>query len=382
MDASSSKRRPTRAGVLAASAAALLAWAAACGAAAAADAPAALSADDSACVGCHGAEGISKDLANGDKISLTVNADAFAHSVHRGVGCAGCHPKIALTNHPGDVKTAKSAHDYTLAQVEACRACHDKTFKTYESSLHAVKLAEGNSAAPTCVGCHAPHAVSRASATDGPDRACMTCHGDPASQHASWLPNAAKHLDAIACSAGHAPDALRQVDLRLYANGKPITELDGAAFEKLARNADRNKDGLDANEFRSLIADLERGGAKVSVVGHMQLRDAAQAHELAAKPTTLKACVDCHTEDASPFEKVTVSVLDADGRAVRYDAHKDVLRSAMSAESLRSFYAVGGTRIKLLDVLLVLGLVGGISVPALHLAIRRAMRSKNEGSKS
>jgi hypothetical protein len=243
-----------------------------------------------------------------------------------------------------------------------------------------VRLREGNVAAPTCTGCHSPHQVSRASSADGPDRACMTCHGEPIEQHAKWLSNAAKHLDAIACSACHAPDALRQVDLRLYAGAKPLTDDAKLAFEKRARAADVNRDGLDAAEFSALLKDL--GGDAIVVKGHMELRNPTEAHEIVAKPTALKACVDCHTQDATPFAKVTVSVLDAEGRTVRYDAHKDVLRSAMTAEALAGFYAVGGTRIGLLDVLLALGLAGGVAVPALHHLVRRAFASRKEGSES
>jgi hypothetical protein len=68
---------------------------------------------------------------------------------------------------------------------------------------------------------------------------------------------------------------------------------------------------------------------------------------------------------------VTVSILDADGRPLRYDAHRGVLSSAITWEALRGFYAIGGTRLGQLDVLLALGLAGGIAVPALHLAARR-----------
>jgi hypothetical protein len=48
----------------------------------------------------------------------------------------------------------------------------------------------------------------------------------------------------------------------------------------------------------------------------------------------------------------------------------------MTWEALRSFYAIGGTRLKLLDIMLLLGLVGGIAVPALHLAVRRLFRRR------
>ena len=64
------------------------------------------------------------------------------------------------------------------------------------------------------------------------------------------------------------------------------------------------------------------------------------------------------------FERVTVSAIGADERPLRYDAHPDVLTSPLSVDALRSFYAIGGTRIKLLDALLALALFAGISVPA------------------
>jgi hypothetical protein len=351
--------------------------------AAAAEAPArpepTLSAADKACMACHVAKGATMKLANGDKLALTIDGAAFARSVHRAIGCSGCHAQVSLTDHPDNVKPAESARQYTQAQTETCRECHEKTFKAHEASLHAVKRNEGNLGSPTCGGCHRPHQVSRASSADGPDRACLACHGDPAAEHAAWLPNAAKHLDAIACSACHAPDALRQVDLRLYRDGQPLVDSDATQFAQRARAADRNRDGLDAGEFRALLAELGRDGAKVAVRGHMELRDPTDAHRLAAKPTALKECVDCHSEAASPFAKVTVSVLDANGRAVRYDAHKNVLSAASTADELRAFYAIGGTRIAMLDVLLALALAGGIAVPALHLLIRRVVRRKDRG---
>ena len=42
----------------------------------------------------------------------------------------------------------------------------------------------------------------------------------------------------------------------------------------------------------------------------------------------------------------------------------------MSVNSVSGFYAIGGTRIKLLDVLLVIAFFGGISVPIGHLTLK------------
>lgn len=353
--------------------------------ASAASAAQALSPADQACIGCHATEGVTKALASGETLSLAVDATAFAGSVHRLVGCAGCHGDVK-PDHFANGRPIASAREYKVAQTATCRNCHDRVFGAYEGSMHAAKLREGHPVAPTCADCHSPHAVTPASIQDGPRNACLTCHAGSEEQHAKWLPNAARHLEAVACSACHAPGAMRKVDLRLFdaRSDKPVTDgVGGLAFEKVAAQADVNRDGLDASEFRAVLSSIERGGAKLAVRGYVDLRSGVDAHQLPLKSSAIKDCVACHREDAAPFQRVTVSVMGADGRRVRYDAHKAILTSAITVDALREFYAIGGTRIKLLDVLLALGLVAGIAVPSLHLllkyVVRRRALAKDQG---
>ncbi len=183
------------------------------------------------------------------------------------------------------------------------------------------------------------------------------------------------HLRAVSCSACHAPDALPRVDLQLQRGTQPMSDQDGAVpFAQRARAADANADGLDANELRTLLADLERSGDGVSLRGRIELRSGVEAHELPDKALAIRDCAKCHDAKAAAFQNVTVSMLDASGRPVRYDAHKEILNSATTWDALRGFYAIGGTRLKLLDIVLAVGLVGGLAVPALHLAVRRRFR--------
>ena len=337
-----------------------------------------LSDADKTCLGCHATEGLKKDLANGDALALHVRAEPFAKSVHKPIGCQGCHTQVKLPEHPGDVKTAASARAFTLAQTELCRSCHDRVFKTYEGSMHATRLREGSAAAPTCADCHRPHEVTPASVQDGPKNVCLTCHAGATEMHLTWLPNAARHLEAIACSGCHAPDALRKVDLRLIdkRTGERLVDRD-AAFDKRARKADTNGDGLDAMELRTLVAEMNRGGTDVALRGHIELRNGVDAHELPFKANAVRECIACHREGMAQFQRVTVSAIDPDGRPLRYDAHGEVLSSVLSVDALRGFYAIGGTRIKLLDAMLGLALFAGVSVPALHLLIRRLLGRRN-----
>lgn len=354
------------------------------GAARAAGASQELSEADKACIKCHRADGSATNPASGAMATRAVDGAAFARSLHGSIGCEGCHEQITLPAHPGDVKRAASARQYSVSQSDSCRACHARISRTWERSLHAVRLREGNTASAVCSDCHSPHEVTPASVQDGPRNVCLTCHDDTVEKHGKWLPNAASHVRAVACSACHAPASLRRVDLRLHRGAQPVSDRESAAlFEQRARAIDANSDGLDAIELRALLADLEQRGLEVTLKGRIELRSGLEAHELPVKAQAIKDCVKCHDEKAAPFQSVVISVLDADGRPVRYDAHKEILSSAVTWEALRGFYAIGGTRFKLLDYVLAIGLIGGIAVPVLHIALRRILRRRagDEGAR-
>jgi len=51
-----------------------------------------------------------------------------------------------------------------------------------------------------------------------------------------------------------------------------------------------------------------------------------------------------------------------------------VLNSLTSMDSVRGFYAIGSTRIKLLDYLLLLVVFGAASVPLAHMTVKRLFK--------
>jgi cell division protein FtsL len=57
---------------------------------------------------------------------------------------------------------------------------------------------------------------------------------------------------------------------------------------------------------------------------------------------------------------------------------KDVLNSILSVDSVRGFYVIGSTRIKLLDILLVLVVLGAMSVPLAHMSVKRLFKNMRE----
>jgi len=389
-----------------------------------------LSKDDQLCLACHGESGAEKAMAEGEKLSLHIKGKAFAASVHNAIGCSACHADIDLAKHPAPSKNKQTLREFSIAKVEICRQCHEDKFKLYEGSIHASLLRSGNPMAPLCSDCHEPHAVRAKAAASGPidEVACRTCHGavfkvyaqsvhglarakDPSGGapicadchrshdvaaassgnqikeaclgchfnalqlHKSWLPNAAHHFEAVSCPACHAPMAPRRVDLKLYDSSakERVTEKLGVPrFESRTKLADSKGQGLDALALQSLLKEFNRDNDEGDTIlrGRLEVDGGPETHMLTAKGSAIKDCKACHREGAAPFQKVSISIVGPDGRPLRYGAQQDVLQAPTSVDSVRGFYAIGGTRIKLLDILLVLALASGVVVPIGHLSLK------------
>ena len=385
-----------------------------------------LSKDDQVCLTCHGQPGMEKDMAEGEKLSLQIKGKAFAASVHNAIGCSACHAEIDLAKHPAADKKKQTLREFSIAKVAVCRQCHEDKSKLYEGSIHAALVREGNPMAPLCSDCHAPHAVLAKAAASGPiaevpcrkchgavfnayaqsvhglarakdgggpicadchrahdvaaaasgnhiKEACLACHDNALQLHKVWLPNAAHHFDAVSCPACHAPMAPRRVDLKLYDSSarERIAEKSGVPrFESSAMLADSKGQGLDALALQSLLKEFHHDNGDTILRGRLEVDGGPEAHMLTAKSKAIKDCKVCHREGAAPFQKVTISIVGPDGRPLRHGAQQDVLQGPTSIDSVRGFYAIGGTRIKLLDILLVLALASGIAVPIGHLCLK------------
>lgn len=388
-----------------------------------------LSREDQACLECHAKPGLRKTLANGETMPLYIAPQAFAASMHNGssAGCEGCHSQIDNETHgkPGHEQKVASKRSHAVEAMETCRDCHQKTMKKFDDSVHSALVKTGSAKAPLCADCHDPHAtksqkeasssgspddvlcrqchkevtqafstsvhgtegenleckdchrthdVKAASAGDHLKAQCVSCHKDVATTHATWLPNTGLHLEAVACPACHTPGTTRRVDLRVYESKgqqKAAEKLGVPQFVQFTSTASANG-GLDGRALWSLLQDFSRGNAdsRTFVRGRLEVQTGIESHALAAKGKAVKDCVTCHRQGAAAFQKVTISMIGPDGLPQRHGAGLGILGSVESLASVGGFYAIGGTRIKLLDALLVLAIAGGILLPGGHLAMK------------
>ncbi len=383
------------------------------------------SAADQQCLACHGSAGMEKKLEDGATLQLHVPGDAFAKSVHSSIGCTGCHSDVDLAAHPPAGKTIPSARGFSITMTQVCRGCHQDKFDQWQTSIHAALVRSSNPAAPICTDCHNPHAVIKGAAesidqipckkchadiytaylgsmhgkarlrsaesaapicTDchsahavqptsigqGPEAACFGCHTGVLEDHQKWLPNAALHFEVVSCPACHAPKAQRKVDLMLMdsKDAQPLgTEQAGLpVFEASSQSGGK---GIDAQALANLLQTLNRSGiaGKTVLRGRLEAAPGPQSHELADKSQAISDCRTCHSSGSQAFQSVTISVVEPQGQRVGYGASADVLSSPISLQSVGGFYAIGGTRIKILDILVILAVLGGVGFIVGHLAL-------------
>ena len=394
---------------------------------------------DAKCLKCHSKK-LKKKLEDGETMFLQISGEDFGQSVHQVIGCTGCHRDVAKGKHPSREPIA-SRRDYSLKHNETCSQCHAAKSTAYEGSVHASMVAEGNGDAPVCSDCHSSHSiqqrsvyepvsgepcsgchepiyeayaasvhgqarehgnvireahvqapicadchrahdVSAVAATNYLRDTCLDCHDGAAVAHEEWLPNAGMHLSSVACAACHSPMAERRVDLQLYdkLTQVPVGQAAGDdTFATRVGEVDPTGDGLDPVELWKLVRTTSRdgNGADVTLRGRMEVTTGIEAHRLAPRAEAVRSCESCHQGGADAFQNVTVSISAPDGHKQRFAADKKVLNSVVSVDSVGDFYAPGGTRIRMLDGLLVLALVGGMAVPVGHIALGKYLRKKS-----
>jgi hypothetical protein len=393
---------------------------------------------DLKCLKCH-SKSLKKSLEDGNKLSLHIEATDFAESVHQVIGCTGCHRDVPKGKHPSREPIA-SQRAYSVEANKTCQQCHEDHYALYEGSIHASLVEQGNTSAPVCSDCHGAHSIQSRTefepvngepcskchvdindafeksvhgeartggnqirgqfvrAPSCPDchqahdilavadadylvPVCVDCHEVAKLAHEQWLPNAAMHMQSVGCAVCHAPQAELRVNLQLYdrALQAPVKQnIGNISVQKKLEEIDTDGDGLDSIELWKLMLHVDEKEQPNNIIlrGRLEVASGVDAHRLAASTEAIRSCENCHQGNAEAFQNVTISINRPDGRKETYKANSKVLNSPISVDSVGGFYAPGGTRIKLLDALLVLAVVLGLAVPVGHYAMGKFLRRK------
>lgn len=358
------------------------------------------------CVSCHQAIGNRKHPSRRTNISINSQRD---YSVELNQSCRDCHGK-KYTQYEGSIHAllvaqgsatapvctdCHSAHAVeTMAVYQPvtglpCKNCHVEIFAAYATSVHGEARKNGNVIqdshiqAPICADCHRTHAVTAVAIDDNLRSACIGCHEGVNRAHDQWLPNAGLHLDVVSCAACHAPVAERRIDLRLHDNVAQVPvgqREDHESFQQQLQAINKQGGSVDSLDLWNLVRERGPQGQAIDITlrGRMEVTSGVEAHRLASRNLAVRACDSCHQSGSGPFQDVTVSITRPDGRTLHYKADREILSAVASVGSIGNFYALGGTRVKLLDVLLLLGLLIGFAIPIAHFALGRIIKKNKE----
>ncbi len=340
--------------------------------------------ENSECFDCHSDESLTKEsTSNILQVEITeslyVDEEKFNHSIHNlnDITCVDCHSDIEELNYDEEVPHA------IYLQAVVCASCHEESGEEFKSSVHMEMRNKGITM--TCYACHGYHYVHQiegASVAERTNSVCLKCH-NPYQYH-EWLPAGDSHFAFVECVVCHAPDVPRHINLRFFDlvtnkfyNGDDLLKILGIDYDEFMPTFDKNKDEIiNSGEFDDLVLMLKH--KKIRTIFHAELVADVDsiAHQI-HRGSAQKTCGNCHAADSPYFNAVSILLTMDDGTVERYNVERSVLESY----HVNHFYLLGGTRIKLLDKLGLLIIVGGVCGAFGHLSVRlltRPIRRRRE----
>ena len=387
--------------------------------------------DNRYCLNCH-SKALSMKMKNGETLSVQVKESDIMSSAHNKQKCIECHKEFSATQHP--VRTFESISDYRAKAKYICNNCHQDAVKKYDISIHAMSLKNGNVKAPDCLKCHDYHkttpikqdktaglklcsschskemeafksSVHHTALTQGKkdapncsschnahdvlstnvakiNNSCIKCHKNIKNAHNKWLWNPPfrlttfvdTHFNFASCSSCHI-SVKKALSLTLVDKNKKeaLTEEEIAKVlevdvKEVKTKLDLNGDGkVQENELWKFMKALKKK-INAELAGRIDVVEPNDAHKIVAKAQTIKDCATCHNTKTDFSGKLEINKEGT--KPAKYELETKAFNSIYSIPNISDFYVLGTTKIKILDILFLIALLGGISVPIAHITLR------------
>jgi predicted CXXCH cytochrome family protein len=245
-----------------------------------ADKAASLDESIASCLGCHEDKELSLTLKDGSTMSLYVDPQRFARSVHgTQLVCTDCH--APAQNHPGGA-TFPSRRAYTIAAYETCKKCHFDAYTRTLESVHYELLKAGLEAAPVCTDCHGSHYIQNPhEKREMVSRSCATCHDGIYKKYAASVHGKALveggNKDVPACADCHTHHQIQQPGTTQFRLNSPELCIRCHGDMRLMARY-----GISARVAQTYLADFHGVTASLERVSP------------AAQQKVVVTCVDCH----------------------------------------------------------------------------------------
>ncbi len=288
---------------------------------AAAPAWAAIPAEQDSCLGCHGGDrSMTLDLPSGDKLSLYVDQEAFAKSVHGDMlRCTDCHADVS--DYPHDAKPFKSKRDVAVAFYEQCKKCHFSNYTKTLDGVHYQLMAKGNRQTALCVDCHGSHNITRPGEPHTKiSNMCSGCHGAVYAVYAKSVHGKASMAgspDVPVCTDCHRAHDI--ADPRTGALSLRTADICGRCHTNKSL---MSKYGLSSkvvdtylSDFHGMAATLQKGKLKgerlapgcTDCHGVHDIQKASDPGSKVVAQNLVKTCRKCHPDANESFPQAWLS---------------------------------------------------------------------------
>ena len=239
---------------------------------------------NASCMTCHDDPKFVQKLGDGEKLSLFVDQQAFAHSVHGGkLACTDCHSDITDVPHATkSTRRFQNRHALRLAYYELCKQCHFPEYSRLLDGVHFAEIAKGNQNAPTCVDCHGSHAITAPARPRALiSRTCAKCHTAIAAAYARSVHGKAlleeDNPDVPVCTDCHHP----------HDNSNPLAASWHLSIPQLCARCHANKEmmakyGISTQVLTTYLTDFH------GMTASLERSEKANPREFTA------TCTDCH----------------------------------------------------------------------------------------
>lgn len=314
------------------------------------------------CLGCH------SDIDTVGE-ELTINAEAFEHTVHAELGCVTCHDSVT-DEHPDNGVSVTGT---------ACTDCHEEVGEEYLHTEHAENA--------SCNDCHDPHNAHGLEATSGQDmnQQCSQCHqlSEVIEMHSEWLPQADLHITKLPCITCHTSSESYEIVLHIIQKKKAgkigqyslASHSDLKIFsgeQKIRHLIDINHDDfISLAELRTF--NLNSAYKKLRLEG--TLVPSKASHEMATLDNRYD-CSFCHASGPDSMQTSYLALPNPNGNFVRMDVEKGAVLDALYGTP--DFYMTGSTRNASLTIIGLIIICGGFIMPIGHGALRFLTRKNRK----
>jgi hypothetical protein len=179
----------------------------------------------------------------------------------------------------------------------------------------------------------------------------------------------------VECAVCHAPESPRYISLRFYdliskdfLGTEALLKALGTDYENFMVLLDKDKDEvISLAELEDMVLLLRQKDIRGTFHGELVMELLPSVHHI-NRGGANRECEQCHNPQSPFFEDVYISLNRDDGTN---QLHK-VERRALESYYVNHFYAIGGTRVRNLDRIGVVLVIGGLSIVTGHFLVRIA----------